>query len=1063
MSAPYRNPAASFDLHRLAARAMPLGERLADPAHWGEPDGGTERLLAQWQDQTGRGFARRLAWSGIAPEDLPRLLSTPRYGAAGETPPWLPIVEEVIAEARRAPHDASASPLCDTDALLLPRDAGEPLPFEDLLWPMIRVARHRLRGALAPLRHRFGGDLTSLMADTAYAMAERTLLAQLANLSEKAFGLEFARGRPLTHNLLGLLPGDPPRENYRRFVADHLAHGLTLLFDAYPVLARLVGIAIGNWCAEFAEFAHRLAGDRESIADGAEIGAAVALSQDLSDPHRGGRSVRIVTFANGRRAVYKPRSVKPEIGLDAILAWCNARGASPPLARIRHLDRGAYGWALDCVAAAPCADASAAARFYRRAGMLLCIAYVLDANDLHSENLIAAGEHPIVVDAETLMHPRMTPPDAAPEDIAIVANSVLRTGLLPRWSFGGDGRVAFDISALGRPRQQDTPWPVLRWQAINSDFMTLAPRTVPLPPNDNAPVLDGAELSAADHVDAICDGFAGLYRILVQHRAELSGAPLAALRDQPVRFLFRPTEVYGALLAAARMPQALGDGAARSIVLDEIATPFLGSGEPPPAWPLIAAERDALEDLDIPYFETRASSRTLCADGRPIAALFDKSGFDCVLENLARLDDNDLAYQTRLIRGSFAAQSIQVSDTPAARTDAPPPACFAPAQFLDRAAQIAGAIADQAIDDGKGHVGWLAIRYAEAARRYQFEPVGFDLYDGRCGIALFLAALDATRGTDAFRALVLKSLEPARRLARGAKAGTLDLGAGTGLGGIVYALTRIGVWTGAPALLDDAATAASAIDAGTLARDAKLDVIGGAAGAILGLLALYRETKDESVLARAAACGDHLLAQQLESGAWHTIAERPLTGFSHGAAGIAYALQRLYAATSAARFAKAAAAAIAFEQGCYDAAARNWPDYRRGDDAFAMSWCHGAPGIGLARLGGTAAGDDIENALSATRAAGSQGVDHLCCGTLGMAETLLTAGLQLQRPDLVQAARDLGTGVCVHAGEAGGYRLLPGIAGGALSPGLFQGMAGVGYELLRLAQPDRVPSVLLWE
>jgi lantibiotic modifying enzyme len=30
-------------------------------------------------------------------------------------------------------------------------------------------------------------------------------------------------------------------------------------------------------------------------------------------------------------------------------------------------------------------------------------------------------------------------------------------------------------------------------------------------------------------------------------------------------------------------------------------------------------------------------------------------------------------------------------------------------------------------------------------------------------------------------------------------------------------------------------------------------------------------------------------------------------------------------------------------------------------------------------------------------------------------------------------------------------------------PGFFQGMAGIGYALLRLAHPDLLPSVLLWE
>ena len=30
-------------------------------------------------------------------------------------------------------------------------------------------------------------------------------------------------------------------------------------------------------------------------------------------------------------------------------------------------------------------------------------------------------------------------------------------------------------------------------------------------------------------------------------------------------------------------------------------------------------------------------------------------------------------------------------------------------------------------------------------------------------------------------------------------------------------------------------------------------------------------------------------------------------------------------------------------------------------------------------------------------------------------------------------------------------------------PGFFKGLAGVGYQWLRLTYPERLPSVLLWE
>ncbi|MFC7643928.1 lanthionine synthetase LanC family protein [Streptosporangium lutulentum] len=76
---------------------------------------------------------------------------------------------------------------------------------------------------------------------------------------------------------------------------------------------------------------------------------------------------------------------------------------------------------------------------------------------------------------------------------------------------------------------------------------------------------------------------------------------------------------------------------------------------------------------------------------------------------------------------------------------------------------------------------------------------------------------------------------------------------------------------------------------------------------------------------------------------------------------IGWALSRFAAtpdgATAGARYAETARAAFAYERDLYDPRVRNWPDYRdipgeRADDtapASMQAWCHGAPGIGLAR------------------------------------------------------------------------------------------------------------------
>ncbi len=144
-----------------------------------------------------------------------------------------------------------------------------------------------------------------------------------------------------------------------------------------------------------------------------------------------------------------------------------------------------------------------------------------------------------------------------------------------------------------------------------------------------------------------------------------------------------------------------------------------------------------------------------------------------------------------------------------------------------------------------------------------------------------------------------------------------------------------------------------------IAADKQLDVMGGSAGAILALLRLYRDTQSGDALGRAMKCGEHLLAQ----------APRRIRRAAAPGSGKEPARQRSTACRTARRalpmrwrhwrrrrgreeFADAAAECVAFEDSSYDAERHNWPDLRSSRTAhWPCQWCHGAPGIGLARIG----------------------------------------------------------------------------------------------------------------
>jgi lantibiotic modifying enzyme len=195
---------------------------------------------------------------------------------------------------------------------------------------------------------------------------------------------------------------------------------------------------------------------------------------------------------------------------------------------------------------------------------------------------------------------------------------------------------------------------------------------------------------------------------------------------------------------------------------------------------------------------------------------------------------------------------------------------------------------------------------------------------------------------------------------------------------------------------------------------------------------------------------------------------RPLNGMSHGAAGFAYALASLAAATGRAEFVDAAAECIAFEDFSYDAERNNWPDLRGGEPAWFCQWCHGALGVGLARIAANNSGGlnskllttDIQNALLGAERGWPGEVDTLCCGTLGSVEFFCEAGTALGRRDLRALASARLRAVVEAAASTGHYRWNAGKS--QFNLGLFRGLAGVGYTCLRQVD-DSLPNVLIWE
>ncbi|HSM85913.1 MAG TPA: lanthionine synthetase LanC family protein, partial [Candidatus Limnocylindrales bacterium] len=260
---------------------------------------------------------------------------------------------------------------------------------------------------------------------------------------------------------------------------------------------------------------------------------------------------------------------------------------------------------------------------------------------------------------------------------------------------------------------------------------------------------------------------------------------------------------------------------------------------------------------------------------------------------------------------------------------------------------------------------------------------------------------------------------------------------------------------------------------GLIDQDEGLDVIGGCAGCIGALLALLQVSPSDKALALAAQCGDRLLAkaERVEGGVGWFLKNietvRPITGFAHGAAGIAWALLELAGRTGNKKYSDTALQAITYEHGQYSSAVGNWAENAPGSEQLttgpSMAWCYGGPGIGLARVAAMKYMDhpivreDLQRAIQATLGYGPGANHSLCHGDLGNLDFLLQACQASGSRELAGKVDELANQLLASMKK---YGWLCGVPLRVESPALMNGLAGICYGLLRIAAPDRVPSVL---
>jgi len=969
------------------AAALALAERPVGGA-WPTPSEHARTRVADWRAGYGGGrFDLRLAADGLDDLALHGLFDESPADLADrvERPAWVDTVE-------RALHAATRQRPSDTEdwraALALP------------LRPFVANAAADLTDRVAAFANHI--DLAAIVA----AFTVR-LSRQLLHLATPTFVHE--AGATSAFDLAARLT-DPAE--------------LGRLFATYPVLARLLGQASTFHTDAATELLTRFARDRRAIVDtllrGVDPGPLTDVRAGLGDTHRHGRSVTILTFSDGRRAVYKPRDLGAHEQFGTAVRWLNTVVPELGLRTVAAVPGDGYGW-LEFVSSRPVPDVEAADRFYRRHGALLVLLHTLHASDMHFENVIACGDQPVLVDVETLFHPSLAAATDTDPAARMLSDSVRRTGLLPVMVVG-DGAAA-DVSGLGGTGLADV---VADWAADEHGTLRQVTRTVTHTGPGNRPRLGDRELDVLDHEKALLDVFRLAYDAIVRHRTEFTDL-LETCADLEVRVVLRNSKGYANLLTDATRPELMRDALARDHALDVLWT---DSAHHPLRW---RASRDEQADLwagDVPLFIARPGAADLwSADGHRLPGVLARPGLASALEKVNAMSDVDRRDQEWIITAALATRAPSTGHHSAA----PMPGHLAgtaapPERLLVAACALADQIVARNLADGD-RVNWLGLELVDD-RQWLVLPMGAGLATGYVGVALFLAQVTELSG-------IARYADMARRALRGLPTmfdvlatrpdlvAAVGCGGFHGFGGIAYGLARLTTLLGDD-LLRDATRTAVDLAATAAKAPGAVGVATGGAGCLAAMTAVHAELGLAEAATLAQDCADGLgtLVRRTDGHIGGS------GGFFDGAAGVAWALAKHDADAAGRAMANAQAAA--------------------GD----LGWCAGLAGVAMAGAADTAA-------LLADRPV--LGDLSLCHGELGIAEalTVLATTGDRTRAESVAAARRRRAGLVLDALTQ--YGASCGTPGGVPTPGLLTGLAGIGYGLLRLGFAERVPSVLLLE
>lgn len=554
-------------------------------------------------------------------------------------------------------------------------------------------------------------------------------LIEMFNITGKIIALKLEEYKQ-THNFVS----EDNEKRFQEFLKSMFSSKECFLnlFNEYPVAARVATVRTMYLKNNFAMILQRIEYDYLEIKEFLKLDFLNLTYIRLSsgDSHERGNAVSILEFGD-KKLVYKPKNLKISESFEKFIDWYSHSSKLLPIKIPKGIYKEDYTY-NEFIYPEFCNNEKQVENFYIRYGYLIALCYLLNINDLHLENIIAHGEHPVIVDIETAFQvPTEIENNTIYTDLlrSLEVDSVSNSFLLPKQiSVGIDNNI--ELSAL-TGREVKLSQKFLAPTEINTDKFHYEKVPGYFSGGDNIPkISESKEVEIKKYNLKILEGFDDFINFIMKNKIKCLDI-LRVFCGQKVRVITKGTERYASMIRYADHPNYNLEMKYRErLMMNVWAYPYLDKR-------IIRSEVADLLFNDIPIFYSYTDSRDLIdSRGRIYKNYHKLSGFEISISRINGLTEKEVKRQRTIL-----LTELGISDSYLKKKILQREITFTIQKFdyLKEAKKIANILIDEAfIKSDKSS--FITID-CDKNKKWKLIPTDESLYSGLSGISILFLEL----------------------------------------------------------------------------------------------------------------------------------------------------------------------------------------------------------------------------------------------------------------------------------------------------------------------------------